>query len=273
MEEQEKSWRRGRRRAAWTLMLNHVIVERFNWSGARSTQRWREDEITRKGGKNTRKTVGWSEGWGKGEQWFVRVATWIRRSRGRTHSRRGPSGEGGRCFCPTSNTFQDGNVLVRFLRNGHSTHSLGARARTHGPRIHKDRRVSAPIGADSYAVGGPTKRKRKRNKSLGREREKTGLRNRVVLLLRGGTKKLSYNCCTPRGASRVLPIIVDFFRVVCKTRAGTRVARHRPSENPSRPRPTSLSTDLLHLVRGSSEITVITGIYEGSWSIPSGLPL
>lgn len=43
--------------------------------------------------------------------------------------------EGGRCFCPTNNTFQDGNVLARFLRNGHSTHSLGARARTYGPRI------------------------------------------------------------------------------------------------------------------------------------------
>lgn len=25
--------------------LNHVIVERFNWSGARSTLHWREDEI------------------------------------------------------------------------------------------------------------------------------------------------------------------------------------------------------------------------------------
>jgi len=42
------------------------------------------------------------------------------------------------------------------------------------------------------------------------------------------------------------------------------------SENPRssrRPRPTSLSTDLLHLVRGqaaATEITVITGIYESS---------
>lgn len=26
-------------------VLNHVIVERFNWSGARFTLRWREDEI------------------------------------------------------------------------------------------------------------------------------------------------------------------------------------------------------------------------------------
>jgi len=26
-------------------VLNHVIVERFNWSEARSTLRWREDEI------------------------------------------------------------------------------------------------------------------------------------------------------------------------------------------------------------------------------------
>lgn len=31
--------------------LNHVIVERFNWSKARSVPRWREDEITGLEGK------------------------------------------------------------------------------------------------------------------------------------------------------------------------------------------------------------------------------
>lgn len=33
-----------------TLALNHVIVERFNWSKARSAPRWREDEDNTRGG-------------------------------------------------------------------------------------------------------------------------------------------------------------------------------------------------------------------------------
>lgn len=116
-------------------MPNHVIVERFNWSGARYALRWREDEITREERgiqRGTRGTEGVTGEVREERTAFVRVATWIRRrSRGTEEERC----EGGRCFCPTSNTFQDGNVLARFLRNDHSTHSPGARARTHGPRI------------------------------------------------------------------------------------------------------------------------------------------
>lgn len=43
-EEREEPRKRKTKRR--TLRWNHVIVERFNWSGARSAPRWREDEIT-----------------------------------------------------------------------------------------------------------------------------------------------------------------------------------------------------------------------------------
>lgn len=62
------------------------------------------------GGGETSGAEGVTDGVREGRTAFVRVATWIRRSRGRTEEDRC---EGGRCFCPTSNTFQDGNVLAR----------------------------------------------------------------------------------------------------------------------------------------------------------------
>lgn len=43
-------------------VLNHVIVERFNWSGARSTLRWREDEINQAERWDTGGTRGWMRG-------------------------------------------------------------------------------------------------------------------------------------------------------------------------------------------------------------------
>lgn len=42
--------------------LNHVIVERFNWSKARSVLRWREDEITGREGKGDEREREWAEG-------------------------------------------------------------------------------------------------------------------------------------------------------------------------------------------------------------------
>lgn len=49
-----------KRKTKWrrTLRWNHVIVERFNWSGARSTPRWREDEINGEEGGLPRGSIG-----------------------------------------------------------------------------------------------------------------------------------------------------------------------------------------------------------------------
>ena len=109
---------------------------------------------------------GVTDGVREGRTEFVRVATWIRRLRGRIEEDRC---EGGRCFCPTSNTFQDGNVLARFLRNGHSTHSPGARARTHDPRIQT--RIRAVGGQREKCERERTEGERVRAKERQRERK------------------------------------------------------------------------------------------------------
>lgn len=43
-------------------VLNHVIVERFNWSGTRFTLRWREDEINQAERWDTGGTREWMRG-------------------------------------------------------------------------------------------------------------------------------------------------------------------------------------------------------------------
>lgn len=137
-------------------------------------------------------TKGAAEGIRERRTAFVRVATWIRRSRGRTKEDRC---EGGRCFCPTSNTFQDGNVFARFLRNGHSTHSPGARARTHGPRIQTRIR-------DRGATGRERERKR-----LGGQRAKERERERRWRRRSTGTKRKSEKEIPIRLASVAGPLL------------------------------------------------------------------
>lgn len=177
-EEKEEDVKKTRRAAeeedeATDAVLNHVIVERFNWSGARSTLRWREDEINQAERWDTRGRRVGPRGVTKevreGRTAFVRVATWIRRSRGLTEEDRC---EGGRCFCPTSNTFQDGNVLAKFLRNGHSTHSPGARARTHGPRIQAQIRAIGGRQKESERQRKRETRRRRRRRRMKRKSEK-----------------------------------------------------------------------------------------------------
>lgn len=113
---------------------------------------------------------GVDEGVREGRTAFVRVATWIRRSRGRTEEDRC---EGGRCFCPTSNTFQDGNVLARFLRNG-QLDALSWGTRAHARTTHAYRRVSARRGA----TGRERERERERKRRGQRTKERACKRDR-----------------------------------------------------------------------------------------------
>lgn len=133
------------------------------------------------------------------------------------------------------------------LRNGHSNALSPWGTRAHARPTH----TGAYIATERERGGGGGRRKRTGEP---REEERKGTRWSGSASTAGpllsyvwGTKKLSYNCCTPRGASRFPPIIVTSFRV-----EGWRNSRTR-ARNPrfiGRPRPTSLSTDLLRLVRG-----------------------
>lgn len=106
------------------------------------------------------------DGMREGRAAFVRVAMWIRRSRGRTVKDRC---EGGRCFCPTSNTFSGWKRTRGALSLGTATRRtlLGARARMHDPRIQA--RTSRRVGTEREAAGGEREQENRRKK---RERER-----------------------------------------------------------------------------------------------------
>lgn len=163
-------------------MLNHVIVERFNWSGARYALRWREDEITReeKGiQRGTKGTEGMTGEVREERTAFVRVATWIRR-RDREVPRKSVARAGAVSAPPATPSRME----------TYSRGSLGTTTRrtllehAHARTAHAYRRVLAPIGANSRSRGATSgngkieremerrEKKEKENKSRKKRRER-----------------------------------------------------------------------------------------------------
>lgn len=152
---------------------------------------------------------------------------------------------------------------MEFLRDVpghcHSSQTLPARTRVSGHLC---------IRAEKASRGSREAEKKGDRARKGRKRKRTRGGPASVEVLSSstwGTKKLSYNCCTPRAAPlQSLRLIVISFRVHAST---TRIVLH-PAPCALCPRPTSLSTDLLRVLAfplwpTAREITVITRIYEG----------
>lgn len=113
------------------------------------------------------------------------------------------------------------------LRNGHSTHSPWG-TRTHARPTHTGA-YNIVVGTEKGNVG-----RRKRTREPKEEERKGNVdparppRPGPLLSYVWGTKKLSYNCCTPRGASRFPPIIVGLLA------RGWRNSRTTPDERKKR---------------------------------------
>lgn len=237
--------------------MNHVIAARFNWSGVRSAVRWREDE--RQTGREKE---------GKGERrGFVRVATRIRQSRGCT--RRTVARAGAASAPPVTpsrmGTHTCGNSCGTWPDHWRFTHTVDLAAHA----------FAYPYGhlfvlKDENGAAVEEKPRRKRNGKQGKK-ERGSASVDSFSSSTWGTKKLSYNCCTPRAAPPVPPSNCNL--LPHRTgRIATTTRNVRVSCVLDRP-PCRLTSSGCLLWPTATEITVITRIYEGLRQPSNGLPM